>query len=32
LALAPELALPGLGRLADWLPAVADQPIQAVGD
>jgi 2-amino-4-hydroxy-6-hydroxymethyldihydropteridine diphosphokinase len=30
LDLAPELAAPGLGRLADWLPATAGQAIDAV--
>lgn len=31
LELAPDLALPGLGRLSDRLPAVADQAIERVG-
>ena len=28
LELSPELSVPGLGRLADWLPSVADQRLE----
>ena len=28
LELSPELRVQGLGRLADWLPSVADQPLE----
>lgn len=32
LELDPEIAVPGLGRLADHLPAVAQQPIERLAD
>ncbi|MBL8350644.1 MAG: 2-amino-4-hydroxy-6-hydroxymethyldihydropteridine diphosphokinase [Burkholderiaceae bacterium] len=31
LEIAPDLAAPGLGALADWLPACADQALEKLG-